>query len=217
MARSPYPLSWPPNIARTRWREQSAFDKKRGFTAARDGVYKQLDMMHTSHVVITSNLPLRANGVPYSAGPGAISDPGIAVWWVKKGTEHAIACDRWSTCVENMRAIEKTLEAIRGIARWGTAEMVDRAFAGFAALPAGSGAEFGVADVAPKPKTWRELFGVNIAPWNELPPQDLLAIVKSRYRDMIKQAHPDLGGKAEDTVTLNAALAEAEAEIAKML
>lgn len=212
MARSPYPLDWPPNVPRTRYRETSAFAKGRGFTAARDGVYKQLDMMRVSHVVITSNLPLRANGVPYSAGPGAISDPGIAVWWVKKGTEHAIACDRWKTCVENMRAIEKTLEAIRGIARWGSAEMVDRAFAGFAALPPGSGTESGVAFV-PESRTWRQIFGLDIEPWTSLPPADLLAIARTRHREQIKKAHPDRGGKLEDAVLLNAALEAAEAEL----
>lgn len=215
MARSPYPLSWPENVPRSRWRDQSAFDKKRGFTVARDGVYKQLDMMHANHVVITSNLPLRSTGVPYSSGPGQIADPGIAVWWVKKGTEHAIACDRWQTCVENMRAIEKTLDAIRGIARWGTAEMVDRAFAGFAALPAGSGTEYGVAPVREPPKTWREIFGVNIEPWASLPPDDLLAIVKARHREKLKECHPDKGGDAALAVQLNAALQTATDELRK--
>lgn len=214
MARSPYPLDWPPNVPRTRYRDASAFDKNRGFTTARDGVYKQLDLMPgASHVVITSNLPLRSNGRPYSAGPGMIDDPGIAVWWVKKGTEHAIACDRWRSCVENMRAIEKTLEAIRGIARWGSAEMVDRAFAGFAALPAGSGAEHGVAPAAPPPKTWRQVFGLDIPPWTDLPAPDLVAIVKSRHRDMIKQAHPDHGGAVDEAAQLNAALAAALKEL----
>lgn len=213
MARSPYPLDWPPNVPRVRYRDHSAFDKSRGFTAARDGVYKQLSMMSASHVVITSNLPLRSTGVPYSSGPGQISDPGIAVWWVKKGAEHAIACDRWNTCVENMRAIEKTLEAIRGISRWGSAEMVDRAFAGFAALPPGSGEE-GVAPVE-QPKTWRQVFGLDIPPWTDLPPMDLLALVKARHREMAKKAHPDHGGTDAAMTLLNTALQTAEWELMK--
>jgi hypothetical protein len=218
VARNPYPIDWPPNVPRTRYREESAFAKSRGFTAARDGVYKQIDMMgSTSHVVITSNLPLRSNGVPYSAGPGMIADPGIAVWWVKRGTEHAIACDRWKSCVENMRAIEKTLEALRGIARWGSAEMVDSAFAGFAALPPGSGVESGVAPASTRPQTWRELFGVSIAPWCDLPAADLLAIVKTRHREEIKKCHPDKVGASSDalerTMRLNSALQAAELEL----
>jgi hypothetical protein len=212
MARSPYPLQWPPNVPRTRFRDRSNFDRNRGFATARDGVLHQLGMMHASHIVITSNLPLRANGIPYSAGPGAISEPGIAVWWVKGGIEHAIACDRWTTCVENMRAIEKTLEAIRGISRWGSAEMVDRAFAGFAALPPGSGDAGTPAHTAPE-RTWREIFGVNIEPWASLPNPDLLAIVKARHRDEIKKAHPDRGGSPEQAAIINAALAAAEKDL----
>lgn len=212
MARSPFPLDWPPNVPRTRYRDSSAFDKGRGFPAARDGVLKQLELMRVSHVVITSNLPVRASGLPYAAGLGMIQDPGIAVWWVKKGVEHAIACDRWKTCVENMRAIEKTLEAIRGIARWGSAEMVDRAFAGFAALPPGSGVESGIV-LEPEAKTWRQIFGVDIEPWKSLPAPDLLAIVKARHREQIKTAHPDQGGNNAEAALLNTALQAAEEEL----
>lgn len=214
MARSPYPLQWPPNVPRTRYRDRSNFDRNRGFATARDGVLHQLELMRVSHVVITSNLPLRANGIPYSAGPGAISDPGISVWWVKGGVEHAIACDRWNSCVENMRAIEKTLEAIRGISRWGSAEMVDRAFAGFAALPPGTGEESGVSFV-PEERTWRQIFGLDIEPWASLPAPDLLAVVKARHRDEIKKAHPDRGGSVEQAAIINAALAAAEKELTK--
>jgi hypothetical protein len=45
------------------------------------------------------------------------------------------ACDRWDSVADNVQAIRKTIEALRGIERWGTGDMVQRAFAGFVALP----------------------------------------------------------------------------------
>jgi hypothetical protein len=214
MTRSPFPLDWPVGAPRKRWRDNSDFDKSRGFNAARDGVLDQLRLFKASHVVITSNLPTNGKGLPHSASVGQLDDPGIAVYWVKAGKEHVIACDRWRTCMENMRAIEKTLEALRGIARWGSTEMVEQAFAGFAALPPGSGTNAYTAPEQSRPKTWREIFGVNIEPWASLPLPDLLAIVKSRHREQIKEAHPDKpGGSLELTQQLNAALASAELEL----
>lgn len=220
MSRNPTPLQWPEGQLRTRYRDQSRFDKSRGFTAARDGILHELDLYGASHVTITSNLPVNTRGLPYMAGQ--ISDPGIAVWWVKKGTEHVLACDRWVTVIENTRAIEMTLGAIRGIARWGSTEMVERAFAGFAALPPGSGDSTAYTMPPPKPKTWRELFGVNIAPWTDLPRDDLFAVVKGRHRELIKEHHPDRVSSTDDakraaalemTMTLNTALQLAEIEL----
>jgi hypothetical protein len=210
--RAPYPLDWPEGVPRTRSRYGSDFDKSRGFNAARDGALDQLRLFRASHVVITSNLPTNSRGMPHSGSVGSLTDPGIAVYWVKAGKEHVIACDRWRTCMENMRAIEKTLEAIRGIARWGSTEMVEQAFAGFAALPPGTG-EY----TAPehKPLTWREIFKMAGMPaFEHLAAKDLLAVVKARHRELIKTAHPDFaGGGHMRAAELNAALAEAEKEL----
>src|SRR3546814_19053229 len=49
------------------------------------------------------------------------------------------ACDRWDTVRDNVRAIGKTIEAIRGIERWGASDMMERAFSAFEALPAPGG------------------------------------------------------------------------------
>jgi len=210
MSRSPFPLAWPEGAARTHYRDSSDFDKSRGFNAARDGALDQLRLFRCSHVVITSNLPTNSKGLPHSTSVGHLTDPGIAVYWVKSGKEHVIACDRWRTCMENMRAIEKTLEAIRGIARWGSTEMVERAFAGFASLPPGSGETYTAP--APSKRTWREVFGIDPA-YNFLPNARLLVLVRDAHRGMIKQHHPDRGGDPDIAAELNAALDEAEKEL----
>ena len=206
MSRAPFPLQWPEGWKRTPpgGRMRSMFEPR--FTEDRDTVLRWLDK-RGSRVVITSNLPTRQDGLPYHA---ATSDPGIAIWWVERGHERVVACDRWLRADENMRAIAKTLEAVRGLDRWGATEIVERAFAGFAALPPGSGAEV-VPPIARR--TWRDVFAVNGLE-HEVSGAELLTILKTRYRDLIKRAHPDAGGSHDRAAELNAAIAEAERELA---
>lgn len=152
-----------------------------------------------SQIVITSDLPLRNDGLPYANG--ACNDPGLAIYWVERGHEQVIACDRWVNISFNMRAIDLSINALRGLDRWGASEMVERAFAGFAALPSG-----------PVERSWRDIIG---GEWPSLDPSELLAIARARHRNAIKTAHPDAGGSHERAAELNAALAKAEVELAQ--
>lgn len=206
--RQPYPLQWPEGWKRTpaASRMRSMFEPR--FTEDRDTVLRWLEK-RGSRVVITSNLPTRQDGLPYYA---AASDPGIAIWWVERGRERVVACDRWLRADENLRAIAKTLEAMRGLDRWGASEMVERAFAGFAALPPGSGPA-GASSPAPRPpRTWREVLAPG-SPWPELARDELLVLARGRHRKLIQLHHPDKGGSHELAAELNAALAEAEREL----
>ena len=205
MKRDPYPLQWPATWARARSRAKPQFIAK--FARDRDAVIRQLRMRGGSHIVITSDLPTRNDGLPYANA--SCSDPGIAVWWVEKGREHVLACDRWRHVTDNLRAIDMSLEALRGLSRWGASETVERAFAGFATLPPGSG-EPSAPESAPRKRPWREVLG---GTWPALDKPDLLAIAKRRYRDLIASAHPDRGGSHEVAAELGAALAEAETEL----
>lgn len=211
MTRSPYPLQWPPNTPRTKPqdRRRSAFGdaKSKGqvspYEAAKDLLH-ELELLHASHVVITSLLPTRHDGLPYSDGRS--EDPGVAVWCVYRGHERVFACDEWRTHGENMRAIALSIGALRGLSRWGMADVADRAFAGFAALPAGSGEEF----VPKAHRPWRDVLG---GVWPELENVELLVLAKARHRKAIATAHPDAGGSHELAAELNTALAEAEQEL----
>lgn len=105
-------------------------------------------------------------------------DPGVAVYFVLKGKGKgmAFACDRYVYVYENIQAIAKTIEALRGIERWGASDMMERAFTGFKALTDGPS------------ENWREVLGFETL---ELVTKRM---VESRHRALVKLHHPDMGG-----------------------
>lgn len=214
VVRDPYPLQWPEGWARTPHHKRAVPKFIDRFAIDRKSVLHQIRrLMGGWRVVITSNLPVRGDGLPYANAPKMTSDPGIAIYWVdRRGRERVIACDRWRTPGQNLRAIDMSIIAIRGLDRWGATEMVERAFAGFAALPAGDGTEYGEA-LPPCVRPWREILGVDVPPYTELDGEDLMVVAKARYRKLIQDAHPDRGGDAEIAHQLNVAIGAAEEEL----
>jgi len=59
----------------------------------------------------------------------APQDPGAAVYWRNGDKKLVLACDKYTSVGENLYAIGKTIEATRGIERWG-AVTAEQAFAG---------------------------------------------------------------------------------------
>lgn len=216
MKRQPFPLQWPEGWKRTNptFRSKSRFGFKGSgqvsLSHALSTLRTELDRLGARNAVITSDLPTRNDGLPYADGRS--SDPGIAVWFVLDGHERVFACDKWRSAAENMQSIALSIEAMRGLTRWGASDIVTRAFTGFSALPPGSGEGNGHAP-PPRKREWREVFNVGEA-LRDLPNSDLLAVIKSRHRDRIRTAHPDAGGNTTEAAELNAALAEAERELA---
>jgi hypothetical protein len=148
--------------------------------------------MDRSQVVISTNMPLRQDGEP-RAGAKTPADPGVAVYF-KHGTRDMVfACDRWWTVPENLRAITKTIEAIRGMDRWGVASASDRAFTGFEALPSPD-----------REPPWWEVLGVD----RDAHPEH----VRRAYRELRSRHHPDKGGSAEAFNRIAAAWSAYETE-----
>ncbi len=196
-----YPLCWPIGRPRTKqWsRETARFST--AFARARDDIVREVALligkstryMRADDVIISTNIPLRQDGLPY-ANFRKPDDPGVAVYFKYKGKQMCFACDRWKEIEDNMQAICKTIEALRGIARWGTGDMLEAAFTGFTALP------------APAAKRgWREVLG---ASGNES-----LANIQAAYRRLASEHHPDKGGSAEKMAEINAAWEEAQKEL----
>lgn len=193
-----FPLYWPEGWPRTEpgRRRRANFRLGKGaFARVRDQAIHEVKLMGGRHIVLSTNIPLRLDGLPH-ANAREPDDPGVAMYWYDRNAkqQRCIACDRWDLVVHNLRAIEKSIEALRGLARWGSTEIVNRAFQGFAELPA-SGDD------------WRAVLGV---PYGERPP---LEAVKDQYRKLARAAHPDHGGSPHEMQRLNAAMEAAEKEL----
>ena len=171
-----YPLYWPEHRPRTdkHRRERSRF--RINFGAACSQLAAELQRLGAREVILSTNVPLRNDGMPYaSARPP--EDPGAAVYFTYKKNKMCFACDRWDRVQDNIQAIRHTIAALRGVARWGTGDMMEAAFKGFTALPAPSAI-----------RTWWEVLGI-------LPGlRPTRAAVEDIYRRLRSQYHPDKGG-----------------------
>ena len=77
-----YPLTWPTGRPRTRWPEVSRFDVTLG-KAVKD-ISDEVSRMGGSHLVLSSNLPTKRDGLPY-ANSRQPDDCGVAVYFKYKG------------------------------------------------------------------------------------------------------------------------------------
>lgn len=137
--------------------------------------------------IISTNVPLRNDGLPYAKFKKP-DDAGVAVYFEYEGEQVVFACDKWQTVEENMQAIRKTIEAIRGLERWGVSDMLKRAFTGFRALPE---------NATVNGTAWWEVLGVS--------PDCTVASLKEAYRNKAKANHPDNGGQHTEFVKIQEA------------
>lgn len=203
MTHEAYPLHWPAGRPRTPAyrRERAKFEVT--FARARDNIVREVQLLvggrfaSDPHVVISTNTALRRDGLPL-ANQRQPDDVGVAVYFMHKKRQMSFACDRWNRIEHNMQAIAKTIEALRGIARWGTGDMLEAAFTGFVALPA---------PAAGASSTWWEVLGVT--------PGASIDAARDAYRRLAGLHHPDRGGDAATMARLNAAWAAAQREASR--
>lgn len=132
-----YPLSWPPGWPRHSGpRDSDARFKGPTYRWYRvfHGLVDELRRIGATNVVVSTNQPVRNDGIPY-AQQRAISDPGVAVYFTRKKKQMVMAQDRFDTVLGNMRSISLAVEGLRQMNRHGGATMLERAFDGFVALP----------------------------------------------------------------------------------
>lgn len=165
-----YPLAWPAGRPRTS-RNQITYSRFSPGNRAQEvrNVQDELWRLGAKNVIVSTNIRLRRDGLPY-ASDRAPDDCGVAVYFDYLGSQKCFACDRWATVEENLRAIYKSIEAIRGLDRWGSKDFVDAAFTGFAALPSPE-----------MSRPWWEVLGVN----RNASVED----IKSQYRSRAKEYH----------------------------
>jgi len=185
-----YPLHWPAGWPRTRHPQPAKFKVDLG--KARQELIWEIERMGGKYPVISCNMPYRKDGLgPLSRSPEP-QDRGVAVYFLRGKKQMVFACDRWLSVRSNIRAIQKTIEAMRGIERWGASEMMERAFSAFEALP-------------PPRSPW-EVLGVPRGANEDA--------VNTAFRERAKKAHPDVGGSHAAMAELAAAREAALKEIA---
>lgn len=195
-----FPLSWPEGWRRTsaELRTRARFHRseqrygdggsnwkdKKALTVSQaiDRVARELATLGawTTDTVISTNVPVQRNGMPYS-NQKAPADPGVAVYWQKGKARRCIAIDRYDRVQDNLAAIAATLAAMRAIDRHGGAEILDRAFTGFTALPA--------------PEQWFTILGVSSHASRDE--------IEDAHRRLAMKHHPDRGGETNEMARIN--------------
>ena len=183
-----YPLHWPQGWPLTPVERRASAAFKTRFAKARDELFNEIRLLGGRYVVLSTNVELRRDGLPY-AKRHQPEDTGVAVYFEYKGKSMVFACDRWRLVEDNVQAVRKTVEALRGIERWGASDMMELAFSGFEALP-------------PPGRNWWEVLGVDR--WAST------GEINTAYRLLAKKFHPDKGGTAAAMTELSKARAEAE-------
>jgi len=168
-----FPLCWPENHPRIKRRCDARF--RTTLAKARDGLLVELQRMGARNVVLSTNVPLRRDGLPY-AGQKQPDDPGVAVYFTKGGKPTCIPCDKWRKIEDNIWAIAKSVEALRGLERWAGSNFVDASFRGFQELP------------PPEDSCWSVL---------DIPMKATEAQILASYREKVKALHPDNGGNGD--------------------
>ena len=185
-----YPLCWPEGWPRmpSHKRTYGKFGV-RGRLSIADSIYRLLDELrrlgvNRDDVLISTNIPARLDGLPRS-NQSTPPDPGAAVYWETKAKQRrCIAIDRYIDVAQNIAAIAATLEAMRAIDRHGGAEILDRAFTGFAALAA--------------PEQWWQVLGLG-------GPHASREQIERAHRELAMKHHPDRGGDHNRMAAINTA------------
>lgn len=211
-----FPLQWPDGWPRTlplARKNGDQFSRKRHdvaygwtpilFDYARKSLSDELDRLKATSVVMSSNVPLRADGMPRSDSGNSrtMADPGVAIYFVLKGQKMTMAQDAFVSPAANFRSLALAVDALRSLERHGGGIMMGRAFEGFAQLEGPRGA---------KPaRPWWDVFGFSVDERTLLS----AAEIEARWRRMSKTAHPDAGGTAERMAELNEAKQSALKEV----
>lgn len=193
-----YPLQWPEGWPRTpsskRRDSRNRWGKGEGnrrrpwtFTEARDELFSELERYGAKNLILSTNFRLTQYGLP-SKSFGVPDDQGVVVYFTYNNKQMVMAQDGHTRAEENLRAVALVLKYLRGVADLGGGTMMEKAFAGFEALPAPG---------QPSARSWWQILGVSEAASE--------AEINAAFRDKAKSSHPDGGGSHDHMAELNAA------------
>src|SRR4051812_45118184 len=101
-------LTWPPTKPRAAQRIKSPFGQVEVASESREIDYEMARWRIRQYILSRNNQRIFAG------------DPAAALWWIDRKSElRVLACDKYPTLGANLRAIRKTLDAMRALERWG--------------------------------------------------------------------------------------------------
>jgi hypothetical protein len=182
------PLQWPSDWPRSKEFVRSRFSE-RNLAKAIQGLHKELLAIgNVSDITVTCNQPIGRSGNFLSGNPDD-NDYGVSVYFKRADKPTVMAFDAFWPVADNIWSLALAIGDLRAFERHGGAGLMNKAFVGMAALP--------------PPKPWWEVMNVS----KDAP----IHIIEAIYREMVKTAHPDKGGGADQWHDLQAAIQSARA------
>lgn len=121
-----YPLQWPKNWPKTEPVRKENGKFKQSLAGALSNLKTECARLGGKNLVLSSN---------YTLGNERPAESGVVAYFQLDNQPIAIPCDRWRLVEHNVQAIALTIEAMRGMERWGAKHMITAMFTGFKALP----------------------------------------------------------------------------------
>lgn len=196
-----HPLAWPEGWPRTPYhqrKQQHPFGSKvygLTFDRARNQLVDEVRRLGGRSVVLSTNVPLRQDGMPYAgAALKRMDEPGVAIYFMLKEKRMVMAQDIYTDIAANLRSLALAIDGMRQLERHGGGKMMERAFAGFVAMP-------------PPGEPWWKVLGFKEKP-------DNLLAANMQYRQLTKAYHPDVAGGSEEKFNeITAAIEQARQEL----
>lgn len=187
-----FPLDWPLGFQRTDRAKRKHSNFKQTPGAAQDFLHNEVRRIGGKRLIVSTNIPVRKDGMMYvDYITKRQEDPGVAIYFEMDGDQVSMCCDQYEKVLDNLYALGKSVEALRGIDRWGCSEFIKRAFSGFKALPESGSAAGTFWDI------------LDLQPTRD---EDL---IKQMYRAQSKKHHPDAGGDPDKFDSLTKAYDQA--------
>lgn len=183
-----FPLHWPAGYKTTAPYNRINSSFKQNMDKAQQFLRKELDRLGAVNLVVSTDIPVRKDGGLYADYMSRkIDNPGVAIYFYYKNKQVNMCCDQYNRVWENIYALGKGIEALRGMERWGVSEFMERAFTGFQQLP--------------EPINFWEILSIT-------PTKDA-EYIKKVYINLAKIKHPDSGGSTEGFQELQTAYQQA--------
>lgn len=167
------PLAWPTGWKRCQFPDRSRYGNW-SLGGAMVDLLEEARKLGASSTIFSSDMATNLDG-SFRASAKVPADKGVALYFVLNGHKRVIACDKWDKMEHNIRALALAISSMRQLDRCGASEIMERAFTGFAALPAPVPAEH-----------WSTVLKVD--PKAEEPQ------VRAAWLAMLNVVHPDKNG-----------------------